>query len=99
MPEIKDPAHCWRVRTFPKEIASTSERVDHSRMKQDLSTTSADVRLDGDEGDIIALADTPFNLAPIVKIATAPWASRWTLNRHHFTRVLKSTVHRAGSGL
>jgi hypothetical protein len=98
VPKVEDPTHCRSSRARVQEILSSGKQVHHSRVQQDLAATLADVGLDGDQRHVVPFSDAALNVAATIEITPASGTESWSLCGHYFTRLLRSAVHRAGSG-
>lgn len=97
--KVEDPAHCRDRRAFPQEIPRSGKPVHHSRVQEGLTASQADVSLNGYQRHVVAFSDAALDVAATVKFAGASRTDSRALCGHRFTRLLRSDVHRAGSGL
>jgi hypothetical protein len=85
--KIEDATKDGRGFAIAHSARCQNEPVGHARMQEQLTALAADIGVNGDDGDIVALANGPLDFAIVGKLAAAPWTPTDALFAHGFTRL------------
>ena len=98
MSKIENLTDCRGSRARSQQVPGSRQAFHHSGVQEDLAAPKADVSLNGYLRHVVAFSDAALDKPATVELTAASGTYTWPLFRHLFTRVLRSTAHRAGSG-